>query len=972
MKCELFPFQQKALDSLHKCCAIAQQNYGAMRVPQVISFTAPTGAGKTIISSALIEQIFCGSPNVPEQPNAIVVWLSDSPELNKQSRDKIETKADRIQIGQCVTIEDESFDQEILEDGYIYFLNTQKLSKTSNLTSHSDSRQYTIWETLNNTILQKSDHLYMIIDEAHRGAKTNQTSIMQSFIKGNEYCPPMPVVVGMSATIERFNALIAGTTSSQHFVRITPEEVRQSGLLKDLIKIFSPDDSLENKEMGVLQAATDEWEDKWAHWHQYCKEQHYKYVNPIFVIQVENGKGEQISATDLDECLSVIEKRRNSKFAEGEVVHCFGNHTDITINGLTIRYVEPSRIQDDDNIKVVFFKESLTTGWDCPRAETMMSFQHAVDSTYIAQLLGRMIRTPMQMHIQVDESLNFVHLYLPHFKADTVSAIVDELQKGEGGIIPTSQDNVGGKRKTTRLSIKQNNTSETGQNTDNGQGQNSGDSQEQSADTTQKQDSEGNKEQPAEPNTGQKSEISQEQSSESSQKEETQDGQEQSSESNQEHNSENNSNQDSQPSSDTTATPSSSTNDDTTGKVTNNQEISNDSSFDQMEIMRQINSLGLVSYKIRETQINDYAESLFKLAHLLTQSGLWHDAIKTILKEVVSKIADYISVLKKDGVYDSMAEKVLEIKLTKKVFDTLGNAVDDDNQLSFFTSSNADLERQFRQANILLYNEGIGETYGQLHSDKNDDDAYKIQFILYAGNDDCITELKNYAETRFHGLVDQYRIAINKLDDKYKRQYDTIVSNGDVISKHTFNLPENFEITFDENYTKCTDHLFLDDFGFAYFKLNKWESTTLNEERHREGFVCWLRNQDRKSWALCIPYKINGKHKAMYPDFLIFSKTEDGGYHISILEPHGDQYADALPKAQGMAEYAKQNATTLDSIQIIRIFDDYTTGKQHCRRLDLSKSAIQKKIMNLSTPDDLNNLFITDGFVEYNLSDKCE
>ena len=128
-----------------------------MLVPQVISFTAPTGAGKTIISSALIEQIFCGSPIVAEQPNAIVVWLSDSPELNKQSRDKIETKADRIQIGQCVTIEDESFDQEILEDGYIYFLNTQKLSRTSNLTSLGDSRQYTIWETLNNTILQKSD-----------------------------------------------------------------------------------------------------------------------------------------------------------------------------------------------------------------------------------------------------------------------------------------------------------------------------------------------------------------------------------------------------------------------------------------------------------------------------------------------------------------------------------------------------------------------------------------------------------------------------------------------------------------------------------------------------------------------------------------------------------------------------------------------------------------------------------------------
>jgi NAD-dependent deacetylase len=63
--------------------------------------------------------------------------------------------------------------------------------------------------------------------------------------------------------------------------------------------------------------------------------------------------------------------------------------------------------------KVVFFKETLSTGWDCPRAETMMSFRRAVDYTYIAQLLGRMIRTPLQQRVMVDETLNEVHLYLP-------------------------------------------------------------------------------------------------------------------------------------------------------------------------------------------------------------------------------------------------------------------------------------------------------------------------------------------------------------------------------------------------------------------------------------------------------------------------------------------------------------------------------------------------------------------------------
>ena len=36
---------------------------------------------------------------------------------------------------------------------------------------------------------------------------------------------------------------------------------------------------------------------------------------------------------------------------------------------------------------------------------------NASDATYIAQLLGRMVRTPMQMHITVDEVLNDVHLF---------------------------------------------------------------------------------------------------------------------------------------------------------------------------------------------------------------------------------------------------------------------------------------------------------------------------------------------------------------------------------------------------------------------------------------------------------------------------------------------------------------------------------------------------------------------------------
>ena len=170
MKVELFPFQKTAVADLREKCAVSKAIYSAYKKPQVISLTAPTGAGKTIIASALIESIYCGDFKYESQQNAIIVWLSDSPQLNEQSKEKIERVCDKLH-NQLVTIAEDSFDQEILSDGTIYFLNTQKLGKSSNLVKHSDSRQFTIWETLQNTILDKAEQLYFIIDEAHRGAR---------------------------------------------------------------------------------------------------------------------------------------------------------------------------------------------------------------------------------------------------------------------------------------------------------------------------------------------------------------------------------------------------------------------------------------------------------------------------------------------------------------------------------------------------------------------------------------------------------------------------------------------------------------------------------------------------------------------------------------------------------------------------------------------------------------------------------
>ena len=44
--------------------AMALNNYRMLKIPQVVSLQAPTGSGKTIIMSALIEDIFYGQSSL--------------------------------------------------------------------------------------------------------------------------------------------------------------------------------------------------------------------------------------------------------------------------------------------------------------------------------------------------------------------------------------------------------------------------------------------------------------------------------------------------------------------------------------------------------------------------------------------------------------------------------------------------------------------------------------------------------------------------------------------------------------------------------------------------------------------------------------------------------------------------------------------------------------------------------------------
>ena len=144
MRDRLFTFQENALSELQLAINDAHLLWRDNK-PQVISFSAPTGAGKTIIMTTLFENILYGTAEVTADPDSIFIWLSESPELNEQTRLKIESKSDKIHVHDLVTI-GSTFNAEYLQKGHIYFLNTQKLGSDKLLIAKSDKRQYTIWD----------------------------------------------------------------------------------------------------------------------------------------------------------------------------------------------------------------------------------------------------------------------------------------------------------------------------------------------------------------------------------------------------------------------------------------------------------------------------------------------------------------------------------------------------------------------------------------------------------------------------------------------------------------------------------------------------------------------------------------------------------------------------------------------------------------------------------------------------------
>ncbi len=233
-------------------------------------------------------------------------------------------------------------------------------------------------------------------------------------------------------------------------VDVNVEDVRRSGLIKDTIVLHHPTKE-QPTDMTMLREAARSLKKFTTTWATYCAAQEDVTVLPLLVVQVEDSPAKgQISETDIGAAITIL--RNEVGNLPGDVfAHAFQEGVTLQIAGEEVRYIAPSEIQNDRDVKIVFFKTSLNTGWDCPRAEVIMSFRAAADSTNIAQLVGRMVRTPLARRVIDDEMLNTVALYLPHYNTKNLTSIIAKLSRPDSGepvVDVEDSDNVEGLHRT--------------------------------------------------------------------------------------------------------------------------------------------------------------------------------------------------------------------------------------------------------------------------------------------------------------------------------------------------------------------------------------------------------------------------------------------------------------------------------------------------------------------------------------------
>src|ERR1700726_3711217 len=115
MKYDLFDYQREAAVQVLQSLARGQRDWDQYKSLSAFALSAITGAGKTVIATAVIEAMIHGSSDLDcdPDPEAVFLWVTDDPALNRQTRNKMVAASDLLDQVRLIILDNDFLDSKL-------------------------------------------------------------------------------------------------------------------------------------------------------------------------------------------------------------------------------------------------------------------------------------------------------------------------------------------------------------------------------------------------------------------------------------------------------------------------------------------------------------------------------------------------------------------------------------------------------------------------------------------------------------------------------------------------------------------------------------------------------------------------------------------------------------------------------------------------------------------------------------------
>jgi type III restriction enzyme len=363
-------------------------------------FKAPTGSGKTVMASQMLDELTTQLTEVERK--VAIIWIAPN-KLHEQSYMRMKNYFSETRVLRPVMYDEiDHSNNGYIKPGEIFFVNWESINKDDNIMVRDTENSSSLYDIVQRTKEEHGLPVIVVIDEEH-------------MFGGNEAQKSEKVLRNINPKLEiRISA--TPITQSDELVSVSRDSVIKEEMIKDGITI-NPllkdiGSSVGENEYLLDQAVAKRNEIKAAY------EALGVRINPLLLIQLPNDNTERVDE-DARAIIEMVKVRLCEKFEitteNGKLAVWLANDKE-NLEGL----------ENDYNLtEVLLFKQAIALGWDCPRAAVLLIYRDIKSTIFGVQTVGRIMRMPEQKYY-TNQILNHGWVYT-NLSRDRIEIVADDM-----------------------------------------------------------------------------------------------------------------------------------------------------------------------------------------------------------------------------------------------------------------------------------------------------------------------------------------------------------------------------------------------------------------------------------------------------------------------------------------------------------------------------------------------------------------